>query len=118
QETLSRLTEVLAENLRAVIEVRAFSLRDRETERFQKQLTTYNRFALKIAKYYHITQPLMEIIAVTMVSLAFIYSYEKQITFSTFASLGTALYFTVDAVKALRRGWRKWRKLFVFRMNK
>src|SRR5690606_28286208 len=63
QETLSRLTEVLAENLRAVIEVRAFSLRDRETERFQKQLTTYNRFALKIAKYYHITQPLMEIIA-------------------------------------------------------
>jgi subfamily B ATP-binding cassette protein MsbA len=101
QETLGRLTEIMAENLRGVIEVRAFNLQRRETTRFDERLRAYNRFAMKMAKYYHVTQPLMELIAVSMVSLAFLYSYERRIEFSTFAALGAALYFSVDAIKAL-----------------
>jgi ATP-binding cassette, subfamily B, bacterial MsbA len=100
QATLGDLTEVLAENLRGVVEVRAFNLQAREEARFDRLLRAYNRFALKSAKYFHLTQPLMEILAVSMVSFAFVYSYQKGIGFSLFASIGAALYFTVDAVKA------------------
>lgn len=101
QSTLGRLTEVMAENLRGLYEVRAFNRQKAEQERFDKELRFYNRFAMKMAKYDHLTQPLMEFIAVSMISLAFVYSYQKQIDFSTFASLGAALYFTVDAVKKI-----------------
>ncbi|MCC5834696.1 MAG: ABC transporter ATP-binding protein [Opitutales bacterium] len=101
QSTLGRLTEVMAENLRGIYEVRAFNRQKAEQARFDKELRFYNRFAMKMAKYDHLTQPLMEFIAVSMVSLAFVYSYQKQIDFSTFASLGAALYFTVDAVKKI-----------------
>lgn len=101
QATLGRLTEVMAENLRGIYEVRAFNRQKAEQERFDKELRFYNRFAMKMAKYDHLTQPLMEFIAVSMVSLAFVYSYQKQIDFSTFAALGAALYFTVDAVKKI-----------------
>jgi subfamily B ATP-binding cassette protein MsbA len=103
QATLGRLTEVMAENLRGLFEVRAFNRQKAESDRFDRELRNYNRFAMKMAKYDHLTQPLMEFIAVTMVSLAFVYSYQKGIDFSTFASLGAALYFTVDAVKKIAK---------------
>jgi subfamily B ATP-binding cassette protein MsbA len=99
QNTLGELTDVMAENLRGVVEVRSFNLQEREKSRFTLKLQDYNRFAMKMAKYYHMTQPFMELLAVCMVSIAFIYSYQKGIGFSAFAAMGAALFFTVDAVK-------------------
>jgi subfamily B ATP-binding cassette protein MsbA len=101
QHTLGELSDIMAENLRGVVEVRSFNLQQREKARFMDRLTAYNRFAMKIAKYYHMTQPFMELLAVTMVSAAFLYSYQKGIGFSAFAAIGAALFFTVDAVKRL-----------------
>jgi len=101
QGTLGELSEVMAENLRGVVEVRSFNLEERERRRFGVKLKDYNRFAMKIAKYYHLTQPFMELLAVTMVSIAFLYSYRQGIGFSAFTAMGAALFFTVDAVKRL-----------------
>lgn len=101
QHTLGELTDIMAENLRGVVEVRSFNLQEREENRFLRKLKAYNRFAMKIAKYYHLTQPFMELLAVTMVSLAFVYSYREGVGFSSFAAMGAALFFTVDAVKRL-----------------
>lgn len=101
QHTLGELTDIMAENLRGVVEVRSFNLEERETARFDDKLSAYNRFAMKMAKYYHMTQPFMELLAVGMVSLAFIYSYREGIGFSAFASMGAALFFTIDSVKRL-----------------
>lgn len=101
QKTLGDLTDIMSENLRGITEVRSFNLQGKEKKRFRRQLDAYNRFAMKIAKYYHMTQPVMEFLAVTMVSLAFLYSYRQDVGFSTFASMGAALFFTVDAVKRL-----------------
>jgi len=83
--------------------VRSFNLQEREKARFMDKLQSYNYFAMKMAKYYHLTQPFMELLAVIMVSLAFLYSYQKGIGFSAFAAMGAALYFTIDALKRLAR---------------
>jgi subfamily B ATP-binding cassette protein MsbA len=101
QRTLGELTDIMAENLRGVVEVRSFNLEEREKNRFMGKLKAYNAFAMKMAKYYHLTQPFMELLAVTMVSLAFLYSYRQGIGFSAFAAMGAALFFTVDSVKRL-----------------
>lgn len=103
QHTLGELTDIMAENLRGVVEVRSFNMQKRERERFMVKLRAYNRFAMKIAKYYHMTQPFMELLAVTLVSAAFLYSYQKGIGFSAFAAMGAALYFTLDALKRMAR---------------
>jgi subfamily B ATP-binding cassette protein MsbA len=101
QATLGMLTDVMAENLRGVVEVRSFNLQEREKTRFKNKLDDYNRFAMKMAKYYHMTQPFMELLAVGMVSIVFIYSYKKGIGFSAFAAMGAGLFFTVDAIKRM-----------------
>lgn len=101
QATLGELTDIMAENLRAVVEVRSFNLQEPEQRRFHDKLGSYNLFAMKMAKYYHMTQPLMELVAVIMVSIAFVYSYHQGVGFSSFAALGAALFFTVDAAKRL-----------------
>ena len=103
QHTLGELSDIMAENLRGVVEVRSFNMQDRERERFGGKLKDYNRFAMKMAKYYHMTQPFMELVAVTLVSGAFIYSYRNGIGFSAFAAIGAALFFTVDALKRMAR---------------
>ncbi|HKJ90622.1 MAG TPA: ABC transporter ATP-binding protein [Oceanipulchritudo sp.] len=101
QQTLGELTDIMAENLRGVVEVRSFNLENREKTRFMVKLKAYNRFAMKMAKYYHINQPFMELLAVTMVSVGFVYSYQEGVGFSAFAAMGAALFFSVDAVKRL-----------------
>ena len=101
QRTLGELTDIMAENLRGVIEVRSFNLQKREKSRFMEKLKAYNRFAMKMAKYYHINQPFMELLAVSMVSIGFVYSYQEGVGFSAFAAMGAALFFSVDAVKRL-----------------
>jgi subfamily B ATP-binding cassette protein MsbA len=103
QHTLGELSDIMAENLRGVVEVRSFNLQGSQKERFHGKLKAYNRFAMKMAKYYHLTQPFMELLAVTMVSAAFVYSYRNGIGFSAFAAVGAALFFTVDALKRLAR---------------
>lgn len=101
QATLGELTEIMAENLRGVVEVRSFNMEAAQAERFRAKLLDYNRFAMKMAKYYHLTQPFMEWLAVLMVSAAFIYSYRTGVGFSAFAAVGAALFFTIDAAKRL-----------------
>jgi len=103
QKTLGELSDIMAENLRGVVEVRSFNMQKREQERFNDKLINYNRFAMKMAKYQHMTQPFMELIAVSMVSVAFLYSYQKGIGFSAFAAVGAALFFTVDSLKRMAR---------------
>jgi subfamily B ATP-binding cassette protein MsbA len=103
QATLGELSDIMAENLRGVVEVRSFNMQMRERDRFDEKLVNYNRFAMKMAKYHHMTQPFMELVAVTMVSVAFLYSYQKGIGFSAFAAVGAALFFTVDSLKRMAR---------------
>jgi len=99
QNVLGDSTSVLTENLRATMEVRSFNLEARERGRFGQAVERYNMLGLKIAKYYHMTQPLMEIVSVLIISAAFVYAYYQGVGFHTFLAMGGALFFTADATK-------------------
>ena len=64
---------------------------------------SFQSLVLKITKYELLQQPLMEVLAATMVSVTFVYAYQAKIDFSTFAAIGLALYFTIDPIKRIIR---------------
>lgn len=103
QEALGSVAESLSENLRGVMEVRAFNLQQREKEGFQKRLDAFLVSSMKVVKYEKLSQPLMEVLAVTLVSISFVYAYRAGISFSVFVAMAMALYFTVDSIKRLVR---------------
>ena len=105
QNHLGSMSEALTENLHGSVEVRAFNLQEREKSKFREKLDLFLRSSIKLTKYEKMTQPLMEIIAVTLVSVTFVYAYRSGLSFSVFAGMGTALYFTVDSLKTLIRAW-------------
>jgi len=105
QNHLGSISEALTENLHGAVEVRAFNLQERERSKFREKLDLFLHSSVKLTKYEKMTQPLMEIIAVSLISVTFVYAYRSGLTFSIFAGMGTALYFTVDSVKTLVRAW-------------
>ena len=105
QAHLGGMSETLTENLHGGVEVRAFNLQDRERLRFREKLNAFMFSSIKVTKYDKLTQPLMEIIAVTLVSVAFVYAYRAGIGFDVFIAMGMALYFTVNSFKNLMRAW-------------
>lgn len=105
QTYLGGMSEALTENLHGSVEVRAFNLQDQQRTLFREKLDNFLHSSIKLTKYDKMTQPLMEIIAVTLVSVTFVYAYKSGLTFSIFAGMGTALYFTIDSLKSLVRAW-------------
>ena len=105
QVHLGGMSETLIENLHGGVEVRAFNLQDREREIFAARMNKFLHSSIKMTKYDKLTQPLMEVIAVTLVSISFIYAYRAGLGFDVFAAMGMALYMTVDAFKRMVRAW-------------
>lgn len=103
QIALGDTTHTLQENLRGVLEVRAFNLEERQSARFATALDAHFRSFMKMTKYDKLTQPIMELEAVVVVALAFVYAYYQELEFGVFLALGIALYFTTDAVKRFLR---------------
>lgn len=64
---------------------------------------SFQKLVLKITQYELLQQPMMEVLAATMVSITFVYAYKAKIDFSTFAAIGLALYFTIDPIKRIVR---------------
>jgi ATP-binding cassette, subfamily B, bacterial MsbA len=105
QVHLGGMSETLIENLQGGVEVRAFNLQDHQREIFAGRMNKFLNSSIKMTKYDKLTQPLMEIIAVTLVSISFIYAYRSGLGFDIFAAMGAALYMTVDALKRMMRAW-------------
>lgn len=103
QQGFGRITEVLAENLQAVGEVRAFNLQQAEQARFQRENEDYLRAFMRMLKYYLLSQPILELVSVAAISATFLYAYQAQLGLSVFLALGGALFFTLDAFKRLVR---------------
>lgn len=107
QDSLGDMSEALTENLHGSVEIRAFNLQEHERTRFQKRLDEFLLWSIKLTKYEKLPQPLMEIIAVTLISISFVYAYRAGIGFDVFSGMGTALYFTVDSFKRMVRAWNQ-----------
>ncbi|MFW6354096.1 MAG: ABC transporter ATP-binding protein [Verrucomicrobiota bacterium] len=110
QHALGDTTHALQENLRGVLEVRAFNLEERQSRRFGDLLQRHFTAFMKMTKYEKLTQPTMELIAVTVVAAAFVYAYYHGLTFAVFLPMGVALYFTGDAVKKSLRVYNETQK--------
>lgn len=103
QTALGETTHAIQENLRGVTEIRAFNLEESQRTRFAATLQLHFVAFMKMTKYDKLTQPIMELLAVVVVSAAFVYSYYAGLTFGVFLPLGVALYFTGDAIKKTLR---------------
>jgi subfamily B ATP-binding cassette protein MsbA len=105
QNALGGMSETLSENLHGSVEVRAFNLQEREAGLFGAKLARFLKSSIKLTKYDKLSQPLMEIIAVTLISVSFVYAYRSQLGFDVFAAVGAALYFSVDSFKRMVKAW-------------
>ena len=102
-ESLGAIAQCFNENLAAAHEVRIFNLQESQKKKFWDMNVSFQSLVLKITKYELLQQPLMEVLAATMVSVTFVYAYQAKIDFSTFAAIGLALYFTIDPIKRIIR---------------
>lgn len=103
QDAMGRISNHIGESLIGATEVRSFNLAKPFGDRMASELNDYERSQSKSAKYITASQPLMEFIAATVVSLAFYYAYENDVGASLFLAMGTALYFCFDPLKRLIR---------------
>ncbi len=102
-ESQGAIAQHFNENLSAAHEVRVFNLQEKQKSRFAEMNLNFQRLILKISKYELMQQPMMEVLAATMISVTFVYAYKVKIDFSTFAAIGLALYFTIDPIKRIVR---------------
>ena len=110
-QTQGEIAQHFNENLSASHEVRVFNLQEPQKKKFYDMNVYFQRLVLKITKYELMQQPLMEVLAASMISVTFVYAYNAKIDFSTFAAIGLALYFTIDPIKRIVRMWSDFIKI-------
>lgn len=110
-ESLGAIAQCFNENLAAAHEVRVFNLQEPQKKKFWNMNVSFQKLVLKITQYELLQQPMMEVLAATMVSITFVYAYKVNIDFSTFAAIGLALYFTIDPIKRIVRMWTDFIKI-------
>ncbi len=101
QAEMGAVTATLSENLGAAREVRAFSLEQRENERFERATGRLLGFQLKAAKYAGMLTPIIEIISAVGIAATLVYAYRAGFTWGHFFAILTALYMCYDPVKKL-----------------
>lgn len=101
QQQLGTITGHFAENLAASREVRAFSLEQRETERFRTHSHLLLTFQLKIAKYAQALSPTIEVLASLGIAGTLLYAFRAGISKDDFLAVIAALYFCYEPIKKL-----------------
>ncbi|MFA6960233.1 MAG: ABC transporter ATP-binding protein [Opitutaceae bacterium] len=101
QAELGSLTHRFSENLAAAREVRAFSLEERETQRFSQTTRLLLTYQMKVVKYAKALPPAVEVISAFGISATFIYAYRVGLSQSTFMSIMTALFLCYEPIKKL-----------------
>lgn len=101
QAELGSITGRFSENLSAAREVRAFSLEEKEIEKFGGISRALVRFQMKVVKYQQALNPAIEIISAIGISITLIYAYRVQVPLESFLALITALYLSYEPIKKL-----------------
>ena len=101
QAQLGSVTSVLAENLSAAREVRAFNLESRETQRFGVLTAALVVSQMKIVKYAQALTPAIEFIAAAGIGLTLVFAYQTNVPLETFIAIVTALYLSYEPIKKL-----------------
>jgi ATP-binding cassette, subfamily B, bacterial MsbA len=101
QQQLGSVSSVVAENLSAVQEVRAFNLQEKEETRFRGTSRRFLKLQLKVVKYHAMLSPAVEFIASLGIALAIYHFYQKGVSLEALLPLIMALYLAYEPVKKL-----------------
>ncbi len=101
QAEYGSLTNRFSENLASAREVRAFSLENREIQRFSITTRLLVTYQMKVVKYAKALPPTIEVISALGIAGTFMYVYRAGLSQSTFTSMMTALFLCYDPIKRL-----------------
>jgi subfamily B ATP-binding cassette protein MsbA len=101
QEESANLSQVVQENLQGAKEVRAFSLEQKEINRFTESIRKFFRYQLKVVKYMQALTPSIEVITAFGISGSIYYAAKSGIGFEELMPLLTALYMSYEPIKKL-----------------
>lgn len=101
QSRLGHVTSHFSENLSAAREVRAFSLEERETQRFAAGTSALVTAQMKITKYAQALTPAIEVISAGGIAFTLVYAYGSGVDLATFISIISALYTSYEPVKKM-----------------
>ena len=101
QQQVGGLTAILSENLSGPTEIRAFNLKNREVDRFQKAADQFFTARMKVIKYAHLLTPLIEIITATGISIAIFQAAKTSIHLDAVVPVIVALYMSYEPIKKL-----------------
>ncbi len=101
QEQAGGLSSVLSENLSGPADIRSLCLEEREILRFEEQSKKIFFARMKVVKYYHALNPMIEVITVSGVSLAILQAASISMKLDAVVPLIVALYMSYEPVKKL-----------------
>jgi len=101
QSQLGDVSSHFSENLAAAREVRAFSLEERESNRFAAACRALITSQMKIVKYAQALTPAIELISAIGIAVTLVYAFRSGLQLEAFIALITALYSSYEPVKKL-----------------
>ena len=101
QKQAGEINNVLNENLSSVREVRAYSMEQRETNRFEAACQKFFKLTLKTVKYDKALSPLIELVSAFAIVIALYAAVSKDIKPELIGAILTALYMCYEPIKKL-----------------
>ena len=101
QKTEADVTTCVTENLQSAQEIRVFNLESIALDKIENIMLQLTHRTQAVVMWQKMQQPIMEVVATSVISLIFIYAYFNKIPFSVFSAMGTALYFAFDPIKKI-----------------
>jgi subfamily B ATP-binding cassette protein MsbA len=101
QDQLGDVSSQLSENISAAREVRAFSLEQREIDRFELSTGRLVVVQMKIVKYAQALTPAIELLSAVGIAATLVFAYHSGVKLETFLSIITALYLCYEPIKKI-----------------
>ncbi len=101
QDQLGDVSSQLNENLAAAREVRAFSLEERETQRFGQSTNRLITAQMKVVKYAQALTPAIEVLSSIGIAVTLVFAYFAGVKLETFLAIIVALYMCYEPIKKL-----------------
>ncbi|MDP4879804.1 MAG: ABC transporter ATP-binding protein/permease, partial [Opitutales bacterium] len=101
QAQAGELNGILNENFSSTREVRAYSLEQKEIDRFSNACVAFFKYTLKTVKYNKILTPLIELVSAIAIVFTLYIAIVKNIQPEVIASILTALYMCYEPIKKL-----------------
>ncbi|MBX3736469.1 MAG: ABC transporter ATP-binding protein [Candidatus Didemnitutus sp.] len=101
QAQLGGVTSHFTENLSAAREVRAFSLEQREADRFSQATNSLVEAQMRIVKYAQALTPAIEVLSAAGIAATMVFAYGSGVKLETFVAVILALYMAYEPIKKL-----------------